>query len=229
MPVQVDKSTLSFLKDLSENNNREWFSENKARYMLAHENMVRFADDLLAEMQKHDFLETMSGKQSLMRIYRDIRFSKDKTPYRDHFGGGFRRATRKLRGGYYYEIGVEKAIVVGGFFSPNKNDLLRIRKDIDVNYHEWQEILSQETLINTFGSLKGDKLTTAPRGFARDHPAIELLRHKQFYLEKSFTRKEILSNEFVYIMNEGFKGLRPFFDFMSYILTTDANGVSLVD
>ena len=229
MHTKIEKSTLNFLRDLSQNNNREWFTAYKDRYQNAYENMIRFADDLLAEMQKHDFLETRSGKQSLMRIYRDIRFSKDKTPYRDHFGGGFRRATRRLRGGYYYEIGIEKAIVVGGFFSPNKSDLLRIRQDMDVNYPEWQEVLYQDSLFKTFGPLKGKKLSTAPRGFAKDHPAIDLLRYKQFYLEKSFSQKEILSDEFVYIMNDGFRALRPYFDFMSYILTTDANGVSLLD
>ena len=229
MPTKIEQDTLNFLQELSENNYREWFNENKDRYLVAHENMISFADDLLAKMQKHDFIETMSGKRSLMRIYRDTRFSKDKTPYKDHFGGGFRRATKRLRGGYYFEIGYNGALVSGGFFSPNKDDLLRIRKDIDLNYREWEDVMYEKNFRKIFGKMRGAKLTLAPRGFSIDHLAIELLRHKQFYFERRFSREEILSGNLVAEMNKSFKCLRPYFDFMSDILTTDGNGVSLVD
>jgi uncharacterized protein (TIGR02453 family) len=226
--ITIQPATFNFLKDLANNNNRDWFAQHKNRYTAAQENMIAFADVLLAQMQKHDHIETASGKQSLMRIYRDTRFSKDKTPYRTYMGGGFSRATQKLRGGYYFQIGPGQSLAAGGFFSPNPADLLRIRKDMDNNYADWQRLLKNKTLINTFGGLKGEKLITAPQGFAKDHPAIDLLRHKQFYLEKTFTDQEVLAGNFVTVLHQTFKNLRPYFDYMSEVLTTDANGVSVV-
>ena len=222
-----EKSTLSFLKDLAKNNHREWFNAHKDRYLLAYENVIAFTDALLAEMNKHDHIETPSGKASLMRIYRDTRFSNDKTPYKTYFGGGFKRATKQLRGGYYFEIGPGHTLAAGGFFNPEPADLLRIRKDIDYNYKAWNNMLANKKLSGTFGSLQGESVATAPKGFARDHPAIELLRHKGFYFKRSFTDAEVLDKSFLKEMNQSFKNLRPYFDYMSVVLTTDGNGEAL--
>lgn len=226
--IAIQPATLTFLKDLAKHNDRDWFAKHKTRYTAAHENLMAFADALLTEMRKHDHIETPSGKSSLMRIYRDTRFSKDKTPYRTYMGGGFSRATKKLRGGYYFQIGPGQSLAAGGFFSPNPADLLRIRQDMDYHYPDWQKLLKNKALAQTFGELKGNKLITAPQGFAKDHPAIALLRHKQFYFEKTFTDEEVLGTDFVKRLNQTFKNLRPYFDYMSEVLTTDANGVSLV-
>lgn len=226
--VLIQPTTLGFLKELAKHNDRDWFAKHKARYTAAHENLMAFADALLTAMRQHDHIETPSGKASLMRIYRDTRFSKDKTPYRTYMGGGFSRATKKLRGGYYFQIGPGQSLAAGGFFSPNPADLLRIRQDMDYHYPDWQKLLKNKTLAQTFGELKGNKLITAPQGFAKDHPVIELLRHKQFYFERTFTDEEVLSGSFVKLLNQTFKNLRPYFDYMSEVLTTDANGESLV-
>jgi uncharacterized protein (TIGR02453 family) len=226
--ASIQPATLDFLKELTSNNNRDWFTRHKNRYLAAQANMEAFADALLAEMQKHDHIETATGKQSLMRIYRDTRFSKNKTPYKTHLGGGFSRATKKLRGGYYFQIGPGTSLAAGGFFGPNPADLLRIRQDMDYNHADWQKLLKNKTIAGTFGDLKGEKLITAPQGFAKDHPAIAVLRHKQLYFEKTFSDEEILHPLFYKEMNRTFKNLRPFFDYMSEVLTTDANGVSLI-
>lgn len=228
MPMQIEKSTLAFLKELSKNNDREWFAKHKDKYIKAQENVIAFADALLIEMRKHDHIETASGKDSLMRIYRDTRFSKDKTPYRTYFGGSFRRATKLLRGGYYFQIGQGESLAAGGFFSPEPADLLRIRKDMDWNYDDWKKLMRNKNLVNTFGSLQGEKVITAPKGFAKDNPAIELLKHKQFYFERNFTDKEVLAPTFLKELNTSFKHLRPYFDHMSEVLTTDANGIVIV-
>ena len=227
MPPAIDNSTLNFLKSLSKNNNREWFNKNKLSYLHAHENIIGFAEALLHQMRKHDNIETVSGKDSLMRIYRDTRFSKDKTPYKTYFGGGFRRATKKLRGGYYFQIGPGESLVAGGFFSPSPADLLRIRKEIDQNFTDWRKMSSAKPILKTFGEMKGEKLNTAPRGFSKDNPALESLRFKQFYFEKRFTDKEVLSDGFMKELDQTFKNLRIYFDYMSEVLTTDANGVTL--
>ncbi len=111
-----------------------------------------------------------------------------------------------------------------GFGHPNSEDLLRIRKDIEYNYEEWDKMLKRKVLKSTFGAMQGDTVKTAPRGFAKYHPAIELLRYKQYWFERSFSDKEVLSADFLNKVNKTFKAIRPFFDYTSYVLTTDMNG-----
>jgi uncharacterized protein (TIGR02453 family) len=227
MKKTIHPSTINFLKDLRKNNNREWFAKHKERYLSEQENMISFADALLSEINKTDNIETASGKKSLHRIYRDTRFSNDKTPYKTNFSGGFSRATRFLRGGYYFHIEPGNCFAGGGFWGPNKEDLQRIREDIDQNYEEWKVIFKNKNFIKTFGQLKGEGVKTAPQGYAKDHPAIDLLRHKQFLLIKSFTDNEVLSPSFLGELVKTYKNMRPFFDYMSQVLTTDSNGVPL--
>jgi uncharacterized protein (TIGR02453 family) len=227
MKKTVPVSAINFLKELKKNNNREWFAKHKERYLAEHEHMIAFADTLLAEMKKHDNIETESGKKSLHRIYRDTRFSGDKTPYKINYSGSFRRATKMLRGGYYFHIEPGNTFVAGGFFGPNPDDLKRIRQDIDLNYEEWRKIFKNKNFITNFGQLEGEGVKTAPKGYPNDHPAIDLLRHKQFILQRSFTDKEMLDANFSADLLKTFKAMRPFFDYMSEVLTTDSNGVSL--
>ncbi|MGZ3862980.1 MAG: DUF2461 domain-containing protein [Bacteroidia bacterium] len=228
MAVQIKKETIDFLKTLSRNNDREWFAKHKHKYEAARENMVAFADALLTEMNKHDNIETESGKKSLYRIYRDVRFSKDKTPYCEYWGGGYRRATKKLRGGYYFHIEKGNSSVIGGFWGPNPDDLARIRQDIDLNSDEWRRILNERSFRKFFGNMRGEQVKSSPRGFDKSHEAIDLLRYKQFLIKHSFTDKEVLSKDFVKKVNDAFKKMRPFFDHMSEILTTDSNGEYIV-
>lgn len=226
--AKIEKANLEFLKTLKANNNRDWFTENKSLYQQHHEATIAFADELLSEMNKHDNIETESGKKSLFRIYRDVRFSKDKSPYKTHWGGGFKRATNQLRGGYYFHIEPNgKSFVGGGFWAPNKEDLLRIREDIATDASELREILSHPDFVNTFGELGGEQLKTAPKGFDKDHPDVDLLRYKQFIFGANFSDKEVLSGDYLHTVNETFKKMRPFFDYMSEVLTTDANGTPL--
>jgi len=224
MGILIEKKTLLFLKDLAENNNREWFSENKSRYLQAQENMIGFLDQLVIKMNQHDRLETQSGKESLYRIYNDVRFSKNKTPYSPRFAGNFRRQKPMLRGGYYFWIKPGESRVGCGFTYPNAEDLMRIRQDIDINDKQWQRLLSSKNIQSAFGEMQGSRLKTAPRGFAKDHPAIGLLRFKQFWFERSFTDKEVMADDFADLVNKTFKSIRPFFNHMSEVLTTDLNG-----
>jgi len=228
MAITIKNSTIEFLKKLSKNNDREWFNKNKNLYLAAHENVVSFVEVLLSEMRKHDLIETRTAKDSLFRIYRDIRFSKDKSPYKTYWAGHFKRATKKLRGGYYFQIGPGETMAAGGFFNPDPKDLLRIRKDIDLNSGDWEKMLNDKKIANAFGQLRGEKVATSPKGFSKDNPSIELLKHKQFYFSKRFTDKEVLANDFLKQINQTFRNLRPYFDYMSEVLTTDANGVSLI-
>jgi len=222
----IEKTTLVFLKDLAKNNNREWFSENKSRYLQAQNNVIQFLDQLVIKMNQHDRLETQSGKESLYRIYNDVRFSKDKTPFNPRFAGNLRRHKPLLRGGYYFWIKHGESRVGCGFTYPNAEDLLRIRQDINTNYKQWKRLLNSKAIQSVFGDMQGDQLKTVPRGFAKDHPAINLLRYKQFWFDHPFTDKEVMADDFIDQINKTFKSIRPFFNHMSEVLSTDLNGES---
>ena len=224
----IEKSTLDFLKTLSRNNDREWFQKNKARYTSSLVNVTSWLDELIGEMNKHDRIQTKSGKESLYRIYNDVRFSADKTPYNPRFAGHLKRVKPTLRGGYYFWIKPGESRVGCGFTYPNSEDLLRIRQDIDVNFSEWRKLLQSKKIQTVFGDMQGDHVKTAPRGFDKDHPAIEILRYKQFWFERSFTDQEVLAKDFAKRVNETYKAIRPFFDYMTEVLTTDLNGESLL-
>src|ERR1700741_3620843 len=226
--IQIQNSSLDFLKAIKKNNDRDWFAKNKNKYLAELEHVTEFADALLIEMNKHDHIETPSGKKSLHRIYRDTRFSKNKTPYKTNWSGSFVRATKKLRGGYYFHIEVGNSFVGGGFWGPNPDDLKRIRDEFDMNGKAFRKILNSKSFKETFGTLQGEQLKTAPQGFEKDNPKIDLLRYKQFIIGKKFTDKEVLSEDFLKQVNDTFKKMRPFLDYMSEALTTDLNGISVV-
>ncbi len=227
--MTIQKDSLDFLTALSQNNNREWFAANKERYLEAQANIATFADALIVEMNKHDLIETTSGKKSMFRIYKDVRFAKDKTPYNKHWSGSLKRATKKLRGGYYFRIEPGNTFIAGGFWGPNPDDMKRIRQDIDANYEEWQALLADKLITETFGKLTGEQLGSAPRGYDKQHPAIHLLRYKQFVLKHPFSDEDVYAPDFLYHVNDVFKKMRPFLNMMSEVLTTDANGISVVD
>ena len=216
--------TLDYFKKLDKNNNRTWFQENKFLYEQSHTEMIGFAENVLQEMAAHDYIETISGKKSLFRIYRDVRFGKDKTPYKTHWGGFMRRAGAENRGGYYYQIGPKGSYVMGGFFGPSKDDLLHIRKHIEQDAEPLRGVLNSKNFKNFFGVLQGSQLKTAPRGFAKEHPDVDLLRYKQFKIRHDFSNEEVRSNNFPATVSNAFQNMRPFFDYMSDVLTTDLNG-----
>lgn len=224
----IDSSVFKFLRDLKENNNRDWFTANKDKYTTAHEQAISFADALLTEMKKHDDIATISGKKSLFRIYRDVRFSKDKSPYKNHFSGSFKRDTKWLRGGYYFHIEPGNVFIGGGFFSPSKEDLQRIREEIAEDDEPMRQILNEKEFKKHYGELQGEQLKTAPKGFDKEHPAIDLIRYKQFYFISQFSEGEANAKNFAEKVSERFALLRPYFNYMSEVLTTDANGLPIV-
>lgn len=227
--AQLTKDNLEFLNTLKANNDREWFNAHKEEYLKQHQEIIEFADDVLEKLRKHDQIETPSGKKALFRIYRDVRFSKDKSPYKTHWAGSFKRATKYLRGGYYFHIEPDGVFVGGGFWAPNKEDLQRIREDIVTDASELRSIINSKRFKDTFGSLEGEQLKSCPKGFDKEHPDIDLLRYKQFIVSKKFSNEEALRRDFSDKVNETFKEMRPFFDYMSMSVTTDANGVSIFD
>lgn len=226
--MKIEKNTLSFLTTLARNNNRDWFQRHKEHYLQAQSNVVEWLDGLIVLMNKHDQLQTKTGKEGLYRIYNDVRFSQDKTPYNPRFAGNLKRVKPFLRGGYYFWIKPGESRVGCGFTYPNSQDLKRIREDIALNYDEWEKLMRNKKLTTYFGSMQGEQVKTAPKGFTVTDPAIQLLRYKQFWFERSFTDKEVLAPDFLKEVNATYKTIRPFFDYMSDVLTTDANGLSIL-
>ena len=224
----IPSSSMEFLQLLKQNNNREWFNTHKDQYTEQQGIIISFADQLLLRLNTHDLIETATGKKSLHRIYRDTRFSKDKIPYKTNWSGNFTRATKQRRGGYYFHFEPGNSFVGGGFQLPNAQDIKRIRDDISLDPTPLRTIISNSIFIETFGELRGEKLKTSPKGFNADDEAIDLLRYKQFLLIKRFTDVEVLSPNFINEVNQAFRNMRPFFDYMSMVLTSDSNGLEIL-
>jgi uncharacterized protein (TIGR02453 family) len=215
---------LKFLQKLKENNNREWFAKQKPEFdSIVQENKV-FFNQIYAELQKHDSLNEIH----IFRIYKDVRFSKDKSPYKTNFGTGYSRSKPMLRGGYYLQIEPNNSFVGGGFWGPNNEDLFRIRKEFEADTTEIEKITSNPTFIKYFVELQGeDGMKTAPKGFDKNHPAIDLIKKRQYIVKRKFTNEEVLSDDFQQEIIATFLAMRPFFDYMSELLTSDFNGESL--
>lgn len=219
----ISPPTFEFLRELEANNNREWFTANKKRYQAAFDEFKRFGEGVRDGMSHHDNIETLN----VFRIYRDVRFSKDKSPYKTHLGAYLSRATRRLRGGYYFHVEPGGSFAGGGFWEPESADLKRIREEIAADDKPLRKIIADPQFVKTFGALEGERLKTAPQGFAKDHPAIDLLQMKQFLVSRKFSDKEVTAASFQEQVVETFRHMRPFFDYMSEVLTTDANGLPL--
>lgn len=220
----ITPATFRFLSELKDHNNREWFQANKPRYQSAHKETLAFGQALAVEMAKHDELEP----PQVFRVYRDVRFSKDKTPYKTHLSGSFTRVGKQRRGGYYFHIMPSGSFIGGGFWAPESKDLKRIRQEIAHDPDELRSIISTAEFRHYFGELQGDQLKTTPQGYAKDHPAIDLLRYKQFLLMRPFSDEDVMAPSFLQQADATFQAMRPLFDYMSEVLTTDENGVPIV-
>lgn len=219
----LSKDVFSFLKKLQKNNNRDWFHEHKATFKVIETGVKQFYNQLFEQLNTVDSIDSFK----VFRIYRDVRFSKNKLPYKTHFGGSFHRTKPELRGGYYLHIAPNnESFIATGFWDPNKEDLFRIRKELEMDSKELRELMEVNEFKSVWGALQGDELKTAPRGFDKLDPNIDLIRKKQFIFTKKYSDKEVLSNGFENEVIKSFKVIRPYFDYMSSVLTTNLNGES---
>ena len=221
----LSKDVFSFLKKLQSNNNREWFNEHKATFKTIETGVKQFYNQLFEQLNQVDSIDSFK----VFRIYRDVRFSKNKLPYKTHFGGSFHRTKPELRGGYYLHIAPNnKSFIATGFWDPNKEDLFRIRKEFEMDASELRGLMNKPTFKSVWGALQGDELKSAPRGFDKLNPNIDLIRKKQFIFTKTYLDKEVLSDGFDKEVIKNFKVIRPYFDYMSSVLTTNLNGESIL-
>jgi len=221
---KINPDVLAFYKELEKNNTREWFEPQKSRFKGLEAEIKQYAEEIKQGLSETDEID----RAKLFRIYRDVRFSKNKTPFKTHFGISFHRKKPHLRGGYYLHIAPGDSFIATGFWNPDKDDLFRIRKEMEVDAAELREVMADAELQAHWGGLQGDEVKTAPKGFSKEHADIDLISKKQYLFMKKFTDKEVLSADFQKQILFHFKAIRPFFDYMSNVLTTDLNGVSLL-
>jgi uncharacterized protein (TIGR02453 family) len=223
--TKFSNDILDFFKQLEKNNNRDWFNEHKKEFKTIESEAKKCYSEVFNLLKSHDEVDQFK----MFRIYRDVRFSKNKSPYKTHFGGTFHRKKPELRGGYYLHIAPNnESFIAAGFWEPNASDLQRMRKEFEMDATEMRQIISDKTFKSVWGDLVGDELKTAPRDFDKDHPAIDLIKKKQYIFVKKYTDKEVLSDDFLEQVNTSFKVIRPYFDYMSEVLTTNLNGESII-
>ena len=219
----VLSSSVSFFKKLKKNNNRDWFAENKPKFKELELEIKAFGEELKDRLNEFDNVDRFK----LFRIYRDVRFSKDKTPFKTHFGLTWHRTKPLYRGGYYLHISPGKNFLACGFWDPNPNDLKRIRKELEYDAKEFRDIIASKEFFSVWGNLEGSELKTAPRNFDKNHPDIDLIRKKQYIFSISFSDEEVCEPQFINKLENALKMVRPFTDYMSDVLTSDENGESL--
>ena len=197
----ITPQLFTFFSELAENNNREWFEENKPRFKSIEGDIKVFLSQVTQGLTEHDRIE----KAKMFRIYRDVRFSKNKTPYKTHFGLAFHREKPALRGGYYIHLESGNSFLGVGFWGPNSEDLFRIRKELEIDAEEFRALMAEPEFKKYWGGLEGEEVKTAPKGFSKDHPNIDLIKKKQFVFIKKLTDKAVLSPNLLSVVDVHFK------------------------
>jgi uncharacterized protein (TIGR02453 family) len=212
--------TLSFLSNLNNHNNKTWFEENRHEYETAREAFESFVNLLIDEFRVSDDLQDLIAKDCISRIYRDLRFSKDKSPYHTHMFATIAPGGKKtMRMGYHVAIHPQdRSILAGGMWEPSPEQLANFRQTIDKNASEFKKVANAKALTAYFGGIGGDKLKTAPQGYDRSHPEIELLQYKQVVVMHNFTDQQVLANDFFDQVVKGCHAMRPFLDYLDGIL-----------
>ncbi|MNJ91577.1 hypothetical protein D3C87_92290 [compost metagenome] len=213
----IKPETLAFITDVAENNNREWFAENKERYEIAKTDVLNFIDQLIPRLAAADpeFSIETQAKKCLMRIYRDVRFSKNKDPYKNNYGISFGVKGRGIdEPGYYLHIQPGSCFFAAGFWMPEASDLKKIREEIDYNTSDFLDIINAENFKKTFTLSQEDKLKKAPKGYEVDHPQIELLKLKSFIATFPIKDEEFLKPGIVNKLKNAFESVYPFILFL---------------
>ncbi|MEO9803532.1 MAG: DUF2461 domain-containing protein [Reichenbachiella sp.] len=206
------KPTVKFLKELSANNNKEWFDTNRKTYESCRKEFLTLVSSVIGEIAKFDpDLTDVDPKKCVFRINRDIRFSKDKTPYKTNFGALMGANGKKTEGtGFYVHFAQGQNFAGGGIYMPPADTLAAIRQEIDYNPGTLNKLIQSKDFKETFVDIKGDKLKTAPKGYPKDHPNIDLLRLKSFYVIKEFSEKELTADGFFETLISTYKKAHEF-------------------
>lgn len=213
----LQKDTLQFLSDLASHNDKPWFEENKKRYEAAKKDIEALVGEVLIGSTAFEpALADLKPKQCVFRIYRDVRFSKNKDPYKTNMGAWFNKGGKKAAfAGYYIHIEPGSSFLAGGLYMPESAILKNVRQEIDYNAEEFKAILNNAKFKKTFGGLADHKLKTTPKGYDKDNPEIELLRHTSFVVSHKVSDEELLKPGFAKKAVEVFETLHPFNVFLN--------------
>ena len=214
----LTKDILQFLGELKLNNTREWFAENKQKYEKANKSLLTLVEQLIPAVQRIDStIGALSAKDCVFRIYRDTRFSPNKTPYKTNMGAYFARGGRKsIYAGYYMHLEPGGSMLAGGIWMPEPEALKKIRQEIYYNSAEFKSLLAAKSFIENFGALSDEgKLKNPPRDFPADFPDIDLLKNKNFTMFHSLNDEAVYSEDFPLIFTKVFEAMKPVNDFLN--------------
>lgn len=217
MSVSISKNTLLFLQNLSQNNNREWFTENKKRYTDSQENMILFIENLITEMScfDEDVLKT-DAKKTLFRIYRDVRFSKDKSPYKTNMGASLGMGKGSQKAGYYLHVEPGKSFLASGIYMPDSSALKTIRKEISLYSQDFLKIIEDKNFKKTFKELdQEDQLKKIPQGFEKEDPMAEFLKLKNFIVVYPLKDENLTHTDAAKKFSKIFETAKPLNDFLN--------------
>lgn len=216
----MESKTLQFLSQLAENNNRDWFQQNRKDYDAAKADLEQLVAYLIQEVGKFQDLGNLQVKECIFRINRDIRFSKNKAPYKNNLSAGIGpggKGSGKID--YYLQIQPgNKTFLGGGMWETTPEQLARFRQEIDYNADELKQIIQDKEFHAYYPNIEGEALKTTPKGYAKDHPEIELLKQKQLFFSHTYTDKEVTSRDFGKMVVKGISLLKPFTDYMNYVI-----------
>lgn len=215
----ISKTTLTFLADLKKNNNREWFIQNRKNYELAKTEFEKFVQAAINQIAVFEpIMKGLEAGSCIFRINRDVRFSNDKSPYKAHFGAFIVRGGRKNGdkfGGYYIHIEPGNNLLAGGAHMPPSPWLTALREKIDEEPEKLLKIINDKDFIEYFGKLEGEKLKSAPRGYPANHPHLDLLKHKSYFVMTETADKDVISSNYLDYIIKVAKAMKPLNDFVS--------------
>ena len=218
-PVDLEL-VFDFLKGLQKNNDKVWFEKNRPAYESTRDRFEFFIDRLIVSLGSVEDLGGITARDCVMRIYRDIRFSKDKSPYKRSMsasiGPGGKKSTRLT---YYLHIEPPDAsMIAGGLHTPDSSQIIKFREAVDRDPKPFKEVINNKVFKQTFGDIQGEKLKTVPKGYERDHPEIELLRMKEVVAIEHLTDAQVLSPKFGDHVIEAFTAMKPFLDYLNSVI-----------
>ena len=218
----LQTSTIKFLKELKKNNNKAWFDANRKMYETARADYISLVDSVINATAKFDEpIGRLQAKDCIFRINRDVRFSKDKSPYKANMGAFITPGGKKVNTpGYYFHCEPGQSFAAGGSYMPDTADLAKIRQEIDYNLDEWNSILKNKTFKKYFTKgVEGiDVLSRPPKGYSEDNPAIVYLKMKSYIVSRPLNDTDLLDKHLVKEISKTFEAMKPMIDFLNHAM-----------
>jgi uncharacterized protein (TIGR02453 family) len=218
----LQPATIKFLKDLKKNNNKPWFDNNRKRYEEAKADFARFIQAVIDTHSKKDgSIKTLLAKDCMFRINRDVRFSKDKSPYKSNFGASINKGGKKAwnTAGYYFQVQPDRNFAGGGIWMPEPNELKKVRQEIDYNFTDFKKIIGSKKFKLIYGDLDRSAeflLSRVPKGYEPGNPAADYLKLKSFVAISFFSNADLTSKDLVKKTVAAFEALQPIINFINH-------------